>query len=169
MALPTRSSASFSRKEELEHLVSTIREFGTLGGGAITADDLTHFGVGVVGVGTNLAVAGAAFNSQRFDTLLLGVEFEVEAGASDGVTIEPVILDEETLLWRRLKVGSPFGVTSLASPDYQAVVIKVGELVEVQTFGQMIFPKVTAVSGSPSGAGRILARPGRTRPYNRNR
>lgn len=166
MALTTHTASSFSSKALLEDLVILVRAFGEAGVGAIAKDPDANFAVGEVGVGTNLAPATAAFNAGTLDTLLVGVEFQSNIG-SDGVTIEPLILDSEALIWRRMKVGAAPGITPIAAPAAPQIALIPGELVEVPVFGAVVFFKIVAITGAPTGAGQLVARPGRTRPASR--
>jgi len=166
MALSSRVARSFSSLAQREDKVILIRSFGTVGGGAIAKDADADFGVGTVGVGTNLAEASAGFNAGMFDTLLLGVEFE-NGIATDGITVEPLILDDEALIWRRMKIGSAPGISPVATPTAPQIAIVPGELVEVPVFGQVVYFKIVAVTGTATGGGQIIGRPGRTRPASR--
>lgn len=163
MAITTRQASSFSSRALLEDLVIRLRSFGTLGGGAIEKDPDANFAVGTPGSGTNLAEATDGFNAGTLDSVLVGVEFETPSGASDAVTVEPLILDSEAAVWRRIKAGEAVG----ASPGYFQVAVKQGELVEVPVFGAVVFFKIVGVAGTPAGAGALVARPGRTRPASR--
>lgn len=166
MAITSRTASSFSSKALLEDCVIRVRSFGTEGVGAIAKDPDLNFAVGDVGVGTNLAPLTGGFNAGTLDSILLGVEFQGGV-ASDGVTIEPLILDNEALIWRRIKVGSMAGITPVAAPAAPQIAIIPGELVEVPVFGAVVFFKIVAITGTPTGAGQLIARPGRTRPASR--
>lgn len=165
MTLPTRIATSFSSKALLEDRVILVRSFGS-DEVTVAKDDDANFAVGDPGSGTNLAAETAGFNAGTLDTLLIGVEFKT-ALSTDGVTIEPLILDNEAMVWRRMKVGSSPGITPVAAPAAPQLTIVSGELVEVPVYGAIVFFKIVEVVGTPTGGGQLVARPGRTRPASR--
>lgn len=97
-------------------------------------------------------ILGGALNAFGFSTVLFGVEFT--GGSAPTIEIE--------LLFRDANAASDGNRWKRVLPNVPITLDGTG-LVEFSTYGTLLFPRLVAVTGAPTGI-TILAFPGRRQP-----
>lgn len=153
MARPIGLSGS-----EEPDVISAVRTVATGGGGVIVADSATLSDANYPAAAST--TTGGTITCRRFRTLWLNVELATGAPltANTSITVEMLIRDDRGAAdkkWKRLldESGSPLTVT-LDGTGF----------VEVIVAGRLVYPRISAVSGSISAAIVLLAFPGESYP-----